>query len=41
MSRNLNRNNSTDPLFTLRYININGRDYLFSHSHKGLIELWK
>ena len=41
MSRNLNRNNSTDPLFTLRYININGRDFLFSHSHKGLIELWK
>ena len=41
MSRNLNRNNSTDPLFTLRYINIYGRDYLFSHSHKGLIELWK
>ena len=41
MSRNLNRNNPTDPLFTLRYININGKDYLFSHSHKGLIELWK
>ena len=41
MSRNLNRNNPTDPLFTLRYININGEDYLFSHSHKGLIELWK
>jgi len=41
MACNLNRNNSSDPLFTLRYININGEDYLFSHSHKGLIELWK
>ena len=41
MACNLNRNNPTDPLFTLRYININGENYLFSHSHKGLIELWK
>jgi WD40 repeat protein len=37
----LERQLYNDPLFTLKYININGEDYLFSHSHKGIIELWK
>ena len=37
----MNRPLYQDPLFTLKYININGEDYLFSHSHKGIIELWK
>ena len=41
MSRSFERKNYNDPLFTLRYININGENYLFSHSHKGIIELWK
>lgn len=35
------RNDNKDPLFTLKFITINGKNYLFSHSHKGLIELWK
>ena len=34
------RNVDHDPVFTLRYIQIEGKNYLFSHSHKGLIELW-
>ena len=34
------REDKKDPLFTLKYIQINGKNYLFSHSHKGLIELW-
>ena len=36
----LPREKISDPLFTLKYINVNGKDYLFSHSHKGVIELW-
>ena len=35
------RDDKNDPLFTLKYIQINGKNYLFSHSHKGLIELWQ
>ena len=34
------RNVDYDPLFTLRFIKINGKNYLFSHSHRGLIEMW-
>ena len=35
------RGDKHDPLFTLKFIQINGQNYLFSHSHKGLIELWQ
>lgn len=35
------RSDKNDPLFTLKFIQINGQNYLFSHSHKGLIELWQ
>ena len=35
------REDKEDPLFTLKYTQINGKNYLFSHSHKGLIELWQ
>ena len=35
------RGDKNDPLFTLKFIQINGQNYLFSHSHKGLIELWQ
>ena len=34
------RKDEKDPLFTVKYIQINGKNYLFTHSHKGLIELW-
>ena len=34
------RKDENDPLFTVKYIQINGKSYLFTHSHKGLIELW-
>ena len=34
------RNVDYDPLFTLKFIQINGKNYLFSHSHRGLIEMW-
>ena len=37
----LERNQYHDSLFTVKYININGEDYLFTHSFKGIIELWK
>ena len=36
----LDRNNN-DPLFVVKYINIKGEDYVFTHSFRGLIELWK
>lgn len=32
---------NNDPLFVVKYININGEKYLFTHSFKGIIELWK
>ena len=35
------RDDKNDPVFTLRYLSINGQKYLFIHSHKGNIELWK
>ena len=37
----LNRVHDKDPLFVVNHLEINGEIYLFTHSFKGLIELWK
>lgn len=41
VSCSLDRENYKDPLFVVKHIKINGVQYLFTHSFKGLIELWK
>ena len=41
VSCSLDRKNDKDPLFVVKHIEINGVQYLFTHSFKGLIELWK
>ena len=38
---NFQRVANNDTLLSLRYINIKGNHYLFTHSKMGLIELWK
>ena len=38
---NFQRVTNNDTLLSLRYINIKGNNYLFTHSKMGLIELWK
>lgn len=41
VSCSLNRVHDKDPLFVVKYIEINGEKYVFTHSFKGVIEMWK
>ena len=41
VSCSLNRVHDKDPLFVVNHLDINGEIYLFTHSFKGVIELWK
>ena len=36
----LQRKDIFEPIFTIKYIQIFGKNMMFSHSHKGLIEFW-
>ena len=36
----LKRKDESDPIFTIKNIQILGKNLMISHSHKGLIELW-
>ena len=36
----LKRKDESDPVFTIKYIQIAEKNLMISHSHKGLIELW-
>ena len=36
----LKRKDESDPVFTIKYIQIEKKNLMISHSHKGLIELW-